>query len=99
MTGIRVIYPYYSSYLAEALLLAGRTGEALELLDQGIEMSHENLDSFYEPELLRLRAEGLAATDRVEEASGALARALEIARRQGAAGVERRIEQSQRAMT
>ncbi len=56
-TGARILVPYYSAYLTEALLLGGKPEEALPLVDQAIALSRRNLDSFYEPELLRLRSE------------------------------------------
>jgi class 3 adenylate cyclase/tetratricopeptide (TPR) repeat protein len=58
--GAKTPYPYYQSYLAEALLEVGRLDEALAVLDEALAMTKRNVDRAFRPELARLKAVALA---------------------------------------
>ncbi|GGP21557.1 ATP-binding protein [Silvimonas iriomotensis] len=72
--------------LAEGLGAAGRTGEALALLEHTIAEVNANGDLYYLPELLRIKARTLQQTegDHVLAAQACLAEALALSQRQGA---------------
>jgi predicted ATPase len=90
-TGARILVPYYSAYLTEALLAAGRPEEALPMVAQAIALSQSNLDSFYEPELQRLRGEVLWRLDTDSPmVEGCFRDVLALARAQGAKSLELR---------
>jgi predicted ATPase len=81
-TGAFVEWPHYLGMLAEALLWAGRPGEALDQVTEAFAALEPGRSYFYEPELHRLRAEVLLATrpgQSEDEARAALARGLEVA--------------------
>lgn len=90
-TGARILDPYYSGYLTEALLLADKHDEALPVVERAIELSRTNLDSFYEPELLRLRGEILwrLGRDRAKVES-CYREVIALARSQGARSLQLR---------
>ncbi len=54
---------YWSSYLIEALLLTGQRDEGLSLVERCIDWASSNVDSFYAPELYRLKGELLLLGD------------------------------------
>ncbi len=56
-TGARVGFTFFPVTLAEMSLRAGLLGDAEQLLADAAPMIEENDEHFYEPELLRLRAE------------------------------------------
>ncbi len=56
-TGARVGFTFFPVTLAEMSLRAGRLDHAEQLLAEAAPMIEENDEHFYEPELLRLRAE------------------------------------------
>jgi len=58
--GAKTPYPYYLSYLVEALLEAGRLDEALHAVDEALAMTKKNVDRCFRPELYRLKAEAMA---------------------------------------
>jgi tetratricopeptide (TPR) repeat protein len=76
--GAKTPYPYYLSYLVEALLEAGRIDEAVRAVDEALAMTKRNVDRCFRPELFRLKGEAMA---RIGDAAAArwcyrLARAL-----------------------
>lgn len=90
-TGARILVPYYSAYLAEALIVADRSEEALPIVEQALALSRTNFDSFYEPELLRLHGElgrNLNAHPSTPEAC--FREALALAHAHGSRGLELR---------
>lgn len=74
--------PYYLSVLADALIHRGRLGEAETTIRTALDIAHAQNERWCAPELLRIRAAILAASDRPGEAEAALvasmASALEI---------------------
>lgn len=77
---------YWMGYLVEACLETGDLDRGLATVDRALAMSAANSDSFNEPELLRLKGELLATrTPASDEALACCERAVEIARRDGAA--------------
>ena len=74
--------------LAEGLILIGRIGEAVALLDQTLAHVHANGDLYNLPELLRVKARALSG-DPVQ-AEQCLRESLDWSRRQGARGWELR---------
>lgn len=77
--------PGYMAMLVELYELAGRTSDGLGLVDELLDLVERTGGRSYEPELLRLRGELLAAVaGREEEAEGYLRRAVRVADEQGA---------------
>jgi predicted ATPase/DNA-binding winged helix-turn-helix (wHTH) protein len=74
--------PYYLSVLTDALIHCGRLGEAETTIRTALDRAHAQNERWCVPELLRIRAAILAASDRPGEAEAALvvsmASALEI---------------------
>jgi len=87
---------YYLGLAGEVLLAAGRSAEALALLDRAITAIDEPGVGFYLPEIYRLRGQCLLALGRgnMDEARQAFAAARDIATRQGAVIFERRAKAS-----
>ena len=85
---------YYSTYLAEALLLAGRIEEGLRTVAASLARCDGSLARVHEPELLRLEGELHRRTGDRVAAHDTLQRALALARERGAGGWERRIRSS-----
>ena len=87
---------YYLGLAGEVLLVAGRSAEALALLDRAIDAIDEPGVGFYLPEIYRLRGECLLTLGRgnKDAARQAFATARDIAMRQGAVIFERRAEAS-----
>lgn len=91
-TGAQLNVPYFMSQLAQAQLAAGEVDAGLATIDAAIAQIEHSLDSYYAPELHRIRAELLAAAHAPFEAIGAeLERALRIAQAQEALPFERRV--------
>jgi predicted ATPase len=90
--GAVVVQPYFLALLAEVEGRAGRVDDALATLDRALEVAAANDERFYEAELHRLRGEVVLRLEPAdeEEAAASFARALEIARRQGARALELR---------
>jgi DNA-binding SARP family transcriptional activator len=82
--------PYYLALLAETLIRAGRTADALDRLDAGIAAAESTLDTWWLAELYRLKSEIAPAG----EAGPLLDRALAIARSQGNRALEARASAS-----
>jgi predicted ATPase len=84
--------PMHLSLLAEGHALAGRTGEARDLLDQALEHAGRSGERWYEAELYGQRGRLLLCPPARDEAAAeaAFVRALEIARGQGARLLELR---------
>jgi len=60
---IEIEIPFYHGLMAEVLLDAGQTDEALEQIRRAIDQSERTGERWYSPELYRLRAEALAEDD------------------------------------
>lgn len=76
---------YWRSYLVEALLLGGDHERALSWADASIELARANVDSIFEPELLRLKARAvLAGTGEAKAAKLLLQQAIDSAAQSGA---------------
>ncbi len=82
--GIRITYSYYLSFLAEAHLARGDAAAGLAVVDQALALCGTLLDSFYEPELYRLRGELELARGNGADAERWLTRAIDTARACGA---------------
>ena len=92
-TGAAMDRPYFEALLAELLLARGAHDEALELLGGAIAQLPKDRSYFYEAELHRLRGEALAASSQPgapAEAEAELRKALSIAHKQEARGLELR---------
>ncbi len=97
-TGSRFNDPLFAAVLADLHLQGGRLGEGLTAIDEALDLAHGSGELFWEAEMHRLRGELLlaaggigeagapraAGVSNAAEAEACLARALEIARRQGA---------------
>jgi class 3 adenylate cyclase/tetratricopeptide (TPR) repeat protein len=95
-TAVGPVPQYYLGLAAEVLLAAGRPADGLAHLDRAIAGIDEPGIGFYLPEIYRLRGACLLALsrDNRDEARSAFVTALEIARRQGAVILQRRVEAS-----
>jgi tetratricopeptide (TPR) repeat protein len=87
---------YYLGLAAEVLLAAGRPADGLAHLDRAIAGIDQPGVGFYLPEIYRLRGACLLALsrDNKSEARSAFTTARDIARKQGAVILERRVEAS-----
>jgi predicted ATPase/DNA-binding winged helix-turn-helix (wHTH) protein len=83
--------PMYLGVLAEALLEVGRTGDADEALELALKLQRESKENWCLPELLRIRAQILAAFGQRDHANATLASARENALVIGARSLEVRI--------
>jgi hypothetical protein len=82
---------YRSSYLAEAYLLAGKTNEGLRVAEDALARSRDNLDRFYDAEMMRLRgALKRQARATNEEVESIFRDAADLAAQQGARMLELR---------
>lgn len=88
--GVLVSLPYYTSYLVERYLAAGRTSEGLAIVQEMLELSEINVGRGYIPELLRLRGELLLRRHDEDAARASLEQALVAAQTQGTALFEMR---------
>lgn len=77
-------------FLAEANLGLGRHQAAVDSADLGLATGEMLGQPFYEPELLRLKALGLAGLERPEEARVLLDESVRVAERLGAASIRLR---------
>ncbi len=93
-TGARLAIGYWSCYLIEAYLPAGRLAEGLAVTRESLALSETLLDVNCDAELLRLEGELLRASGDAEAAEAALRKALDVARAQGARAFELRIATS-----
>ena len=94
-TGARLRLPYYLALLADACLRSGAPERGLTAAEEGLSLSRESSERWWDAELHRLRGELLLATGAEEaEVEAALRRALEIARGQQARSLELRAAQS-----
>jgi class 3 adenylate cyclase/predicted ATPase len=97
-TGAEVAKPYFLALLADAELRMGRCADGLRRLDEGLSVTDELNDRFYEVELHRLKGEltlhqhsGANRCHKVEvEAEASYRRALQVARVQSAKSWELR---------
>jgi DNA-binding winged helix-turn-helix (wHTH) protein/predicted ATPase len=89
VTGAAMDLPYFLALLADVLLRAGGVTEASAALDEARTLPRGRA-YYYEPELLRLRAEVLHRQGHVELAAEAEHRGLEVARALGSRSLELR---------
>src|SRR5262249_34958170 len=90
LIGVRTVYPYYSSFLAEGHLATGAVDEGLAVVDEGLQACETLLDCFYESEFHRLRGELLRVKGEPGESERSFRRGIEVARRQNARSLELR---------
>jgi predicted ATPase len=76
--------PYYLSVLADALIHRGRLGEAETTIRTALDRAHAQNERWCAPELLRIQAALLAASDRPGEAEALLAESIASALEIGA---------------
>mgnify|MGYP003407102722 CR=1 FL=1 len=88
--GVLSTSSYFTSYLVERYLAAGRVSEGLALTQELLELSASNVGCGYMPELLRLRGELLVRKGDVAEGCESLKQALAAAQAQGTALFELR---------
>jgi predicted ATPase len=81
----------FEGVLAEGLLACGQVGGAQEVIAGAIGRCHGSGEAWCLPELMRIRALALAASDRLTEAVDVLLRGLSIAHAQGALAWELRL--------
>jgi tetratricopeptide (TPR) repeat protein len=88
-TGAAMDLPYFLALLADLLIRAGRFDDASSALDEARAIPRGR-GYYYEPELLRLRAEVLFGQGHADLAKEAGRRAIEVARSQQARSLELR---------
>jgi predicted ATPase len=92
-SGGEIMLPYYISTLADALRKAGRTEEALTLLAEAEAIPEQTGEVWWEPELLRMKAEILlepSRPQRDDEAEALLRKAVNLSHEQNAKSLELR---------
>ncbi|HEX7183722.1 MAG TPA: TOMM system kinase/cyclase fusion protein [Thermoanaerobaculia bacterium] len=92
--GTKLPKGYWMTYLLEAYLGAGRIEEGLATVEEALGLTADQLDTFYDAELHRLRGELLLGIPDPEKAEASFRQALEIARQQGALALELRAAMS-----
>lgn len=93
-SGARMAVPTLLALEAAAQLRHGQQGNASARLEEACCLMAETGERWYEPEILRLSGEALAAADRRQEAEIQLSRAIRTAQEQGADGWRLRAEAS-----
>jgi predicted ATPase len=90
--------PYLLGLLADAHTEAGHHAEAIKVAEEGIAIAKATGERFYIAELYRLHGELCAhpAIGQKQKAEGSLRLAINIAKRQGAAALERKAHESLR---
>jgi predicted negative regulator of RcsB-dependent stress response len=81
---------HYAALLTDILLLRDDTDEALVTVEMGLDHCRMTGESFLEPELHRLKGVILMNLGAADDARASLARAVEVAREQGAKPLETR---------
>jgi predicted ATPase len=83
-TGSEIDLPYYCSMLGDAYRQAGRFGEALRALDEGLALAEKNDDRTQEAELHRQKGELflVESPDQIGAAEDCFRQAIDTARRQ-----------------
>jgi predicted ATPase len=89
-TGAEVLRPYWLALQAEAYGRLGRTDEGLASLNEALDKVGRHGERFYEAELHRLSGTLLLAAGSDQAAEASLARAIDVARQQGARSLELR---------
>ena len=89
-TGTRLGMGYWTCYLIEAHLAAGRLAEGLAVTREALALSETQLDVNDDAELLRLEGEFLCASGDPGAAEASFLKSLEVAREQGARAFELR---------
>jgi DNA-binding SARP family transcriptional activator/predicted ATPase len=89
-TGGQLRLPFYYALLAESYDLAGQPREALANIATGMAFLSRNGETWAGAELHRVHGEALARSGQRAEARASFAKAVEAARRVGAAAFERR---------
>lgn len=92
--GSQVARPQGLAVFAEALWHAGRSEEALQAVEEGLDVSNRNGERYYDAELWRLRGELVKMQDKTSEAESCFRKALEISRQQAAKSLELRASTS-----
>ncbi len=88
---VRILYVELLCMLADACIVAGRSGEGLAAVDEGLALARERDYLLYEPELYRLKGElVLQRSGNGAEAEACFWRGIESARRQQARSWELR---------
>ena len=76
---------YWRSYLIEALCQTGEIDEGLQLVEETLAMARTNVDSIFEPELLRLKAMLLSFDEQpLDDVENAFALGIKVADDHGA---------------
>lgn len=92
-TGAEIVIPFFETLQAEQLVLAGRSAEALELLDDAETRIRRWGERWQEPEVYRVRGNALSAGNDdplPADAEAAYRQAIEVARAAGARAWELR---------
>lgn len=82
--GSESLRPLGMNALAEALTRAGRSGQAIAVLDEALALVALNGDRWLEAETLRLKGEALVACNRSDLGEASFEAAIQVAREQGA---------------
>src|SRR5262249_30823832 len=94
-SGAQIMMPYFMSVLAGALGKAGRIDQALAILADAQATLERTDDNWWEPELLRLKAElilqrSASVSEQATEAIACIRRARALARERGSRSLELR---------
>jgi len=91
-TGAEEAVPVMLTFVADALLVAGRASEASAVVGEGLAIATRNGERFYEPELHRVRAESLRALGaNAADVAPIFRHGLDLARASGSRALELRL--------
>ena len=85
-----MLYTWYLSVLARGLLARGELKEAKDTIQEALDSAALRKERWCEPELLRIKAEVVAALGHWNDASALLRQSLAVAQEQGALSWELR---------
>jgi predicted ATPase/DNA-binding winged helix-turn-helix (wHTH) protein len=86
----RMLATVFATALAEARAQLNQFDEALRVIDAGIAQIGESGETFYVPEMLRIKGHALRSLGYTAEAEECLQQSIELSRKQGALGWELR---------
>jgi class 3 adenylate cyclase/tetratricopeptide (TPR) repeat protein len=90
----KIFWPYFKAMLAEAQLFGGEAGLGLAALEEGLRITEEGGEVFWQAPMLHLRGELLLRLGRGAEAERSFQQSLAVAARQGAKSAELRASTS-----
>jgi len=94
LIGAQVARPQALAVLADTFGTAGRIQEAMTVVEEGLTVSAQNDEPYYDAELWRLKGELLKTQEKMAEAESCFQKAIEISHQQAAKSLELRASTS-----